>query len=124
MMDDATRRLLDDFITAWNRHDAEGLLRLCSDDCIFDAASGSDPWGRRHEGKAALREAFSAVWATWPDASWTDVQHFSEGTRAVSEWTFRGTGRGGEKIEVRGVDLITVRDGLITRKDTFRKGRS
>lgn len=116
-------QLLDDFMAAWNRHDVDALLCLCSDDCVFDAAVGPHPWGERHEGKAALRQAFSAVWATWPDASWTDVRNFATETRAVSEWTFRGSNPVGDQVEIKGVDLLTIRDGLISKKDTFRKVR-
>ncbi|MBS7790326.1 nuclear transport factor 2 family protein [Roseococcus sp. SDR] len=46
------------------------------------------------------------------------------GNRAFSKWTFRGTDRAGVAIEVRGMDLFEIRDGLIARKDTCRKVRT
>ena len=50
-----------------------------------------------------------------------DATHVVAGARGFSEWTFRGTAPSGARTEVRGVDLFTFRDGLISRKDTFRK---
>jgi hypothetical protein len=45
------------------------------------------------------------------------------GDRGFSEWTFRGTDREGRRTEVRGVDIFTLRGGLIAHKDSFRKQR-
>jgi ketosteroid isomerase-like protein len=39
----------------------------------------------------------------------------------VSEWTLRGTQRTGERIEVRGCDLLEFVDGKISRKDSYWK---
>ena len=117
-----TPAFLDAFAQAWNRHDVEALLAMVTDDAVFETAAGPAPSGQRHAGKAALRGSFSAVWKTYPDASWNEVTHVISGDRGFSEWTFRGTTPGGEqRVEVRGVDVFTFRDRLIVRKDTFRK---
>ena len=50
-----------------------------------------------------------------------DDAHFVVGDRGASEWTLSGTTTEGETLEVRGCDLWTFRDGLVTRKDTFWK---
>ena len=65
----------------------------------------------------------SPVFEAFPDASWNDARHVVSGDRGFSEWIFRGTDRSGNKVEVRGVDVFTFRDGRIARKDTFRKAR-
>lgn len=121
-MDDLA--LLTAFAEAWNRHDLEGLLALVTEDCIFETAAGPEAHGTRHRGKAALREVFPAAWKTWPDARWLAAVHVPAGGRAFSEWTFCGTDREGRVTEVRGVDLFEIRDGLIARKDTYRKART
>lgn len=115
--------LLRDFAEAFNRHDVEALLGMVTEDCVFETAFGPEPHGTRHVGKAALREAFPIPWRTWPDARWEQATHVVAGDRAFSEWTLRGRGPGGT-IETRGVDLFVLRDGLIARKDTFRKSRT
>ncbi len=115
--------LMDAFCAAYNRHDLEALLGMVTDDCVFEMSSGPEPWGTRHSGKAALRLALPWAWQAWPDARWDEATHVVAGDRGFSEWTFRGTTPGGMHTEVRGVDLFTFRDGLIARKDTFRKTR-
>jgi steroid delta-isomerase-like uncharacterized protein len=119
-----TETLLHRFAEAWNRHDVEALLSLVTDDCIFETAAGPTARGTVHAGKAALRAAFPAAWQTWPDARWEEATHVVAGPRAFSEWTFRGTDRAGATIEVRGVDLFEISEGLIARKDTYRKVRN
>jgi hypothetical protein len=41
----------------------------------------------------------------------------------VSEWRLTGTFRDGARIDVLGCDFLTVRDGLVVRKSSFRKQR-
>jgi steroid delta-isomerase-like uncharacterized protein len=118
------RELLEAFAAAWNAHDLDGLLALCTEDCVFETAAGPNACGTRHTGHAALRGAFPAAWHTWPDAQWLAATHVVAGDRAFSEWTFRGTDQAGRLTEVRGVDLFELRDGLIARKDTYRKQRN
>lgn len=115
--------LLQAFCDAYNRHDLEALLDMVSDDCIFEMSAGAEPWGARHVGKHALRQALPWAWKAWPDARWDDATHVVSGNRGFSEWTFRGTDERGQTTEVRGVDLFEIRGGLIVKKDTFRKTR-
>ncbi len=115
--------LLDAFAEAFNRHDIEALLSMVTEDCVFEMAAGPHPWGLRHQGKAALREALPWAWRHWPDARWDDATHVVAGDRGFSEWTFRGTDASGAVAEMRSVDLFELRDGLVARKDTYRKQR-
>lgn len=116
--------LLHAFAEAYNRHDLDALLGMVTEDCVFEMAAGAEPWGARHAGKAALRQALPWAWHHWPDARWDDAVHVVAGERGFSEWTFRGTDAEGRRTEVRGVDLFLLRDGLIARKDSYRKARS
>lgn len=113
--------LLERFAAAWNRHDCEALLAMVTGDCVFETSSGPHPHGERHAGKPALALAFPRIWHTFPDARWDDAVHVVCGPRGFSEWTFRGTDKAGRSVEMRGVDLFVFRDGLIARKDTYRK---
>jgi steroid delta-isomerase-like uncharacterized protein len=115
--------LLDAFAEAYNRHDIEALLAMVTEDCVFDMAAGPEPWGLRHQGKPALREALGWAWHHWPDARWEEAVHVVAGDRGFSEWVFRGTDAEGRVTEARGVDLFVLRDGRIARKDTYRKQR-
>ena len=115
--------LLDRFAAAWNRHDLDALMSMMTDDCVFDASAGPQVDGQRSEGQAAVRAAYAAVFAAFPDAHWANARHFIAGARGVSEWTFTGTQNDGRRVEVTGCDLFTFRDGRIAIKNSYRKNR-
>ncbi len=115
---------LEAFAEAWNRHDLEALMSFMTDDCVFCTAGGDSKFGTRVEGADAVRERFADVWTSMPDARWDDASHFVSGDRGLSEWTFSGTRPGGERVEVRGCDVFTFRDGRIAVKDTYLKART
>ena len=115
--------LLDRFADAWNRHDLEALMSMMTDDCVFQASAGPDADGQRSEGPQAVRAAFAAVFDAFPDAHWASPRHVVAGNRAVSEWTFTGTNKDGKYVEVTGCDLLTLRDGKIAIKNSYRKNR-
>ena len=115
--------LLDRFADAWNRHDLDALMSMMTDDCVFQASAGPDVDGQRSEGKHAVRAAFAAVFDAFPDAQWAGPRHVVAGNRAVSEWTFTGTNKDGKYVEVTGCDLLTLRDGKIAIKNSYRKNR-
>jgi steroid delta-isomerase-like uncharacterized protein len=115
--------LLDRFADAWNRHDLDALMSMMTDDCVFQASAGPHADGQRSQGKDAVREAYAAVFAAFPDARWSNPRHVVAGDRGVSEWTFTGTRQDGTRVEVTGCDLLTFRDGLIAAKNSYRKHR-
>ena len=121
---DVAIRMLEAVTTAFDRHDLDAIMEHIADDAVFDGPRGSDPWGTRFEGKDAIREAFAARFSGIPDVRYQDDVHFVDGDRGVSEWTLSGTTVDGERIEVRGCDLWTFRDGKIVKKDSFWKIRT
>lgn len=116
-------RLLQSFADAWNRHDVDALMSMMTEDGEFEASGGNDVNGARHVGRQAVRAAFEAVFAQYPDAHWGNARHFVDGDRGVSEWTFTGTLKDGKRVEVTGCDLFTFRDGMIAVKNSYRKNR-
>ena len=115
---------LQAFADAWNRHDVDALMEFMTDDCVYETSSGPDVCGTRYEGQQAVREGFASVWVSFPDAQWLGARHFIVGSRGVSEWTFTGTNKGGQRVEVNGCDIFTFRDGKISVKNSYRKNRS
>ena len=115
--------LLQAFADAFNRHDGEGLMRLMTEDCVFESSAGAEVCGTRSEGKTAVRAAFEEVWTSFPDAHWGGARHFICGDRGVSEWTFTGTRPDGTRVEVNGCDLFLLREGRIAVKNSYRKNR-
>lgn len=118
-----TAKDLADTFDAFNRHDVEGVMKCFADDCVFYTVGGPEVYGSKIEGAEAIAKAFSAVWAAMPDAHWAHHGHFVSENRAISEWTFSGTGADGMRVEAEGADLFTLRDGKIIVKQALRKSR-
>jgi ketosteroid isomerase-like protein len=120
-----TTKDLDAFFeTGWNGHDVDLLMTFMSDDCVFESTAGSEVCGTRHVGRERVREAFSRVFAAFPDARFGAARHFVSGDRGLSEWVFTGTSGDGRKVEVNGCDVFTFRRGKIAVKSSFFKNRS
>jgi steroid delta-isomerase-like uncharacterized protein len=108
---------------AFNRHDLDAIMSFFTDDAVFETPRGAEPWGRRFEGRAAVREGLAARFTGIPDVHYGEDDHFVAGDRGASEWTLSGTTTEGEALEVRGCDLWTFRDGRVARKDSYWKIR-
>jgi len=113
--------ILERFLDAFNRHDVDAIMEFFAEDCVFETPRGPSPWGRRLEGKEQVRKGIEARFAGIPDIAYVNDRHFASGDRAVSEWTIIGTDTSGERVEVQGCDLFELRDGRITRKDSYWK---
>ena len=121
---DEAIRMLEAIATAFDRHDLEGIMAHFSDDAVFESPRGPDRWGQRFVGTQAVREAFAGRFAGIPDIRYQDDEHFVDGDRGASEWTLSGTTTAGQRIEVRGCDLWTFRDGKVVKKDSYWKIRT
>jgi len=120
-----TSKDLADTFDAFNRHDIDGVMTHFADDCVFYTVAGDSEFGNEIRGRAAIAKAFQSVWTAMPDVQWADHSHFisEDGTRGVSQWTFRATNPDGTRIEVQGADLFRIRDGLLVEKQALRKQR-
>ena len=124
MEHDEALRMVRAITTAFDQHDLEGILSHFADDAVFEAPRGPDPWGKRFVGHQEIREAFAGRFSGIPDICYQEDEHFVDGDRGASEWTLSGTTTAGERIEVRGCDLWTFRDGKVVKKDSFWKIRT
>lgn len=109
---------------AWNAHDLDGLMDLFDDDCVFEASGGDEVCGKRYQGQMEVRRAFAQVLESMPDANWGNGRHYNVAPDyGVSEWTLTGTMPDGRRLEVNGCDFLTMRDGKILTKNSYRKQR-
>jgi ketosteroid isomerase-like protein len=113
--------ILEAILDAFNRHDLDAIMAFFAEDATLETPRGSEPWGTRYEGKAAVREGLAARFSGIPDVHYGEGRHFVCGERAVSEWLLTGTTTAGQRIAVRGCDLWEFRDGLVVRKDSYWK---
>ena len=121
---DDAMRMLEAIAAAFDAHDLDAIMAHVADDVVFDGPRGPEAWGTRFVGKDAVRAAFAARFAGIPDVRYRDDAHFVDGDRGASEWTLSGTTTDGERIEIRGCDLWTLRDGQVVKKDSFWKIRT
>ena len=121
---DTSMRMLQAIAEGFDGHDLDGILEHFADDAVFESPRGRDPWGQRFVGKDEIRRAFAARFSGIPDVRYKQDDHFVDGDRGASEWTLSGTTTVGERLEVRGCDLWTIRDGRIVKKDSYWKIRT
>lgn len=121
MEHDDAMQMLREIAAAFDRHDLDGIMAHFAEDAVFEGPRGPHPWGQRFVGHDAVRAAFAERFAGIPDISYQQDEHFVDGDRGASEWTLSGTATDGLRIEVRGCDLWTLRDGRIVKKDSYWK---
>lgn len=110
------------FNTVWNGHDVDGILAMMTDDVVFEASFGKDPWGTRVVGRTAVRELLEDMFARIPDVRWDEIRRWTAPDHVVVEWITTGTPRGGARYEVYGCDVLALRGERIAAKRSFRKG--
>jgi steroid delta-isomerase-like uncharacterized protein len=117
------RATLAGLCEAFNAHDLDRIMALFADDCTLEMPRGKDPWGARFTGKPAIRAALAGRFEGLPDVQYGDAEHFvdADAGTGISKWTLTGTTRGGRRLEVRGCDFYTFRDGQVTGKDSYWK---
>jgi ketosteroid isomerase-like protein len=111
---------VDRFNEAFNRHDADALAPLLTEDTVFEDTSPA-PDGRRIEGKAAVVAYWRAWFARNADAVFEAEETIVCGDRAVVRWVYRKL-RNGHPWHLRGVDVFIVRDGKVAAKLAYVKG--
>jgi taurine dehydrogenase small subunit len=118
-----TLALLDEIQDTFNRRDVPAIVSHFTDDGIWLMARGpSEPEGRLLVGKAAIAEVLADRYRQIPDMRWTEMRHWiCDQTKAISEWTVRGTPIGGKPFAYLGCDLWEFRDGWVSKKDTYWK---
>ncbi len=111
------------FNSVWDAHDVDGIVEMFTDDVIFEASFGSQPYGERAVGREAARRLAAAVFERIPDLHFEEIRHVVTPGFAVVESVTTGTPSGGAPYEVHLVDLLTIRDGRIAAKRSYRKSR-
>lgn len=109
-------RMVLEFNEAFNRHDVMGMMKLMSDDCVFENTAPA-PDGTVYAGKGAVTEFWQGFFRESPQAQIEIEEIFGFGDRCVMRWKYHwGDGY------VRGVDIFKVEDGLISEKFSYVKG--
>ena len=121
MSENVSYELLKGFLEAFNCHDLDSIMDYFADDCVFYMPRGAKPRGDRYVGKNEIRVGLAKRFEGILDVHYGDDRHWVCDNFGVSEWTLTGTSLSGQHIEVRGLDLLELDHGKITRKDSFWK---
>lgn len=107
------------WIAAWNSHDPDKMLPVFTDDVFYEDVA----FGEVSRGQAEFRKFAAEEFEGVPDAELKLVRGAVHNGHGTIEWTFSGTDKGvyktGKKFTVRGVSVIDVRDGKISRSLDF-----
>jgi ketosteroid isomerase-like protein len=109
------------FTEALNRHDFSGILKLFSEDCVFEAPTPA-PDGAIYKGKNAIAQYWKDFFDRTPDACLQIEETIGFGLRCIALWRCDWTDTSGTRCRLRGVDLFRVRDGLIVEQISYIKG--
>jgi steroid delta-isomerase-like uncharacterized protein len=116
---DRLARLAQDLIAAWNDHDARRVASFFAEDYIGDDVGMADSL----HGPRDVRRYVNYNFLGFPDLRFELHDTLAQGDRIALIWTVRGTHRGhvmnipptGAAVEVKGISVLTVRDGKIWR---------
>jgi ketosteroid isomerase-like protein len=106
--------VVDRFNAAWGAHDLAAALALITGDCVFESTAPPD--GERHVGRAAIAAAWKPIFDDRA-SRFTAEESFVAAPRVVQRWRYDWDGG-----HVRGIDIFTVRDGLVAEKLAYVKG--
>ncbi|NOT41931.1 MAG: nuclear transport factor 2 family protein [Alphaproteobacteria bacterium] len=106
------------FAQAWAARDVKELLSCLTDDVVYSASVGPEP-GATYRGKRDASDGFELIMAHDGSGTMKVTHTVFVADRAYAEWVHHGP-----LGEVRGIDLLVFRDGLIAVKDAYRKGRT
>lgn len=116
MTRDEMLALLERRGSAWNRRDPAAFVADFAEDAIVDS-----PTSGITTGKVLIKALFRNWTSAFPDLAWTREGAVIDGNRAAVDFKITGTHGGpflgvpptNRRFEIRGITLITVRDGKI-----------
>jgi ketosteroid isomerase-like protein len=112
---------VDRFLSPWNRHDVDDALALMTDDCVWEVTRGSEAHGTLFEGPSAVRSAIAGAFEVPPDIQYQPIRGLFVEDHVVVELLVTGTLHDGAKTRYHACDILTMRDGLIAAKRSYRK---
>jgi len=114
-------RLVLAFNDAFNQHDIEGMMKLMSEDCVFENTSPA-PDGTVYKGKDVVTRFWRDFFRESPSAHIEVEEIFGLGNHCIMHWRYDWVDVSGIKGHVRGVDIFKIKEGFISEKLSYVKG--
>ena len=108
----STPPVVDALLAALTSRDAEQLAALFAED--YDSRQPAHP-DRAFTGRAQVRANWSAIFSGVPDFTAELLSAGTDGETFWSEWAWRGTHEDGSRLDMAGVIVLGLREGLIAR---------
>lgn len=123
MDDRIATTLMQRFGKAYFTKDRELLSNVITEDAEWHFAFGADPPdGRVRKGINGILQGIEENEAIFERLRFENVRcHGLDLDRIVMTYLVDGKFRNGETFTLRGIELITVRDGRVAKKDVFWK---
>jgi ketosteroid isomerase-like protein len=118
---ESAMRLVLAFNDAFNRHDVDGMMKLMSDDCVFENTDPA-PEGTTYSGKEAVTQFWQNFFQESPQAHIDIEEIFGAGNHCIMRWRYSWVDATGQKGHVRGVDIFREKEGLLSEKFSYVKG--
>lgn len=117
------KKMLMDYVAAWNSGDAERVASFCTDDCVFENLGGEDV----HRGQEELKAWATDVFAAIPNFQLEVKSLFIAGDWVGCEWIQTGTQTGamgshpptGKSFSVPGASILELHEGKIRRETLY-----
>ena len=103
--------IADQLAAALRSRDADRLAALFTDD--YDSRQPAHP-DRAFRGREQVRTNWTAIFSGVPDFTAELLTATRDGDTVSTEWAWRGTRTSGEPLEMAGVMVLGLRDGLIS----------
>jgi ketosteroid isomerase-like protein len=100
---------------AWAEHDLDAIMAMHTDDTVFHLHGSGEP----AIGRAAVREAFAAGMAQWPDIRFERSAVHIGADHFVTQYRMSATTPDGRSIVCDGADVFAIEEGLVARKDSY-----
>lgn len=114
------RQVQGEFERAWADRDINRLLATLTEDVVYGASVGPEP-GATYRGREAVRAGILRMFDL-DNAVSTEIEAaIFVGDDAFVQWLYHLPTVPGQPRVARGIDRFQFRDGLICRKEAYRK---
>ncbi len=120
MTKEQKRELVCAFMDAWERADADAVMRLMSDECEYCASVGPEP-GMTYRGRSEVERGVAEMLDFESGGESRQGRVWFADERAFAEWDYDEISADGSLRTVRGIDVIELATGKIVSIDAYRK---
>jgi limonene-1,2-epoxide hydrolase len=113
---DQTLATIELFNEAFNRRDVDAVMKLMTEDIVFENTSDG-----RFEGQEAVRTVLTRAFELMAMGWFDTADMFAAGDRCVVLWTYTFNREQPELGQARGVDVFRVREAKVAEKLSYMK---